>query len=91
VVGLLLFAYSAQLSHNSLFYYLCGITIGVTTSFLIIILFISRFIPKVCILSMFLFVVSILLLLCFLHLETIDDWLLRNQLYVESLCCSNVG
>jgi len=46
IVGLLLFRYSDRLSHNSLFYYLCGITIGVTTSFLIIILFISRLIPK---------------------------------------------
>lgn len=47
IVGLFLFEYSARLSHNSLFYYLCGMTIGVTASFMIIILLISRLIPKV--------------------------------------------
>lgn len=66
VVGVLLFAYSAQLSHNLLFYYLCGITIGVTTSFFIIILFISRFIPKVRILLKVIFVVIILFFICFI-------------------------
>jgi len=49
IVGIFLFGYSARLSHNSLFYYLCGITVGVTASFVIIILLISRLIPKVCI------------------------------------------
>lgn len=48
LVGLFLFGYSARLSHNSLFYYLCGITIGVSASVLIIIILISRLIPKVC-------------------------------------------
>lgn len=47
MVGLFLFSYSARLSHNSLFYYLCGITIGVTASFVVIIILISRLIPKV--------------------------------------------
>ncbi|XP_050434770.1 nuclear envelope integral membrane protein 1 [Adelges cooleyi] len=46
IIGLYLFAYSARLSYNSLFYYLCGITIGVCASFLVVIFFISRFIPK---------------------------------------------
>ncbi|XP_025204616.1 nuclear envelope integral membrane protein 1 [Melanaphis sacchari] len=46
IVGIFLFGYSARLSHNSLFYYLCGITVGVTASFVIIILLISRLIPK---------------------------------------------
>ncbi|CAI6347603.1 unnamed protein product [Macrosiphum euphorbiae] len=46
IVGICLFGYSARLSHNSLFYYLCGITVGVTASFVIIILLIGRLIPK---------------------------------------------
>ncbi|XP_025416716.1 nuclear envelope integral membrane protein 1a [Sipha flava] len=46
IIGIFLFGYSSRLSHNSLFYYLCGITIGVTASFIIIILLISRLIPK---------------------------------------------
>ncbi|XP_015373750.1 PREDICTED: nuclear envelope integral membrane protein 1 [Diuraphis noxia] len=46
IVGIFLFGYSARLSHNSLFYYLCGITVGVTASFVVIILLISRLIPK---------------------------------------------
>lgn len=47
MIGLIMFGYSARLSHNTLFYYLCGITIGVTTSFIIIIILIGRLIPKV--------------------------------------------
>lgn len=47
LVGLFVFGYSARLSHNTLFYYLCGISIGVTTSFIIIIILIGRLIPKV--------------------------------------------
>lgn len=46
IVGIFLFGYSARLSHNSLFYYLCGVIVGVTASFVIIILLISRLIPK---------------------------------------------
>ncbi|XP_050543417.1 nuclear envelope integral membrane protein 1 [Daktulosphaira vitifoliae] len=46
IFGLVLFALSEKLSHNSLFYYLCGICIGVSASFLVIIFFISRLIPK---------------------------------------------
>lgn len=66
IIGLLLFGYSAQLSHNLLFYYLCGITVGVTASFVIIILLISRFIPKVCILlTLYIYIYIVLFLLCF--------------------------
>lgn len=69
IIGLLLFGYSAQLSHNLLFYYLCGITVGVTASFVIIIILISRFIPKVCILFtlyiIYMYVCIVLFVLCF--------------------------
>ncbi|VVC24562.1 NEMP family [Cinara cedri] len=46
LVGVLLFGYSARLSHNSAFYYLCGITIGVSASFIIVLFLIGRLIPK---------------------------------------------
>jgi len=47
VVGLLLFSYSDRLSGNSLFYYLCAITISIATSFFVIIMLVGRLIPKV--------------------------------------------
>ncbi|KAL5243648.1 hypothetical protein ACI65C_011058 [Semiaphis heraclei] len=54
IVGIFLFGYSARLSHNSLFYYLCGITVGVTASFVIIILLISLgYLGASCMLSLY--------------------------------------
>lgn len=59
LIGLFLFGYSSRLSHNSLFYYLCGISIGVTASLFIIILFIGRLIPKVSALFNVMFIIYV--------------------------------
>lgn len=45
--GLLLFFLSAKLSKNSLFFYLCGIFLGIFASVLVLVWFISKLIPKV--------------------------------------------
>jgi len=46
--GLFVFGYSARLSRNTLFLYLCCITVSVTTSLVIVMILISRLIYKVC-------------------------------------------
>ncbi|KAF2896117.1 hypothetical protein ILUMI_10059 [Ignelater luminosus] len=43
--GILLFFSANQLCKNVIFYYLCGITLGVCASFLILIYFLSRMLP----------------------------------------------
>ncbi|XP_049827271.1 nuclear envelope integral membrane protein 1a isoform X2 [Schistocerca gregaria] len=45
-VAMLTFMSAPQLSENSLFYYICGISLGITASFLILTYFISRLFPK---------------------------------------------
>lgn len=47
VGGVILFLAAPYLSSNPLFYYICGITLGVTTSFLILVYLVSKLIPKV--------------------------------------------
>lgn len=44
--GVFLFLAAPRLSSNPLFYYICGITLGVTTSFLILVYILSKLIPK---------------------------------------------
>lgn len=44
---MLLFFYAQILSQNIIFYYLCGITMGIACSFLILIYLIGRLIPNV--------------------------------------------
>lgn len=90
IVGLFLFGYSARLSHNSLFYYLCGITIGVTASFVIIILLISRLIPKVCTLCSMYIYFFLRSVKFFFFVEKNDGRISGSKLYVKSLCYSNV-
>lgn len=46
-VGLFVFFTAASLSQNPLFYYLSGILLGIFASFLVVIYFISKLIPKV--------------------------------------------
>lgn len=45
--AVVLFITAPKLSSNPLFYYICGITIGITTSFLIVVYLTSKLIPKV--------------------------------------------
>jgi hypothetical protein len=45
--GVVLFISAPKLSNNPLFYYICGILVGICTSFIILIYVISRVIPKV--------------------------------------------
>lgn len=47
VVGLLLFFYAKTLSQTPLFYYLTGICVGIFASFLVLVYFTSKIIPKV--------------------------------------------
>lgn len=90
IVGLLLFGYSARLSYNSLFYYLCGITIGVSASFVIILLLISRLIPKVS--APVRYVVFFFFNKFFFYLlEKVNGGIFRSKLNDESLCHSNVN
>lgn len=49
-IGLLLFLSSKRLSETPLFYYICGILLGIFASFLILVYLISKLFPKVCIL-----------------------------------------
>jgi hypothetical protein len=49
--GVLLFISAPKLSNNSLFYYVCGITVGISASFLILVYMMSKLLPKVCIVS----------------------------------------
>lgn len=46
-IGISLFLTAPRLSSNPLFYYICGITLGVTTSFIILVYILSKLIPKV--------------------------------------------
>jgi hypothetical protein len=45
-VGLFMFFSAKQLSQNSLFYYLCGIILGISASFLVVVFLISKLIPR---------------------------------------------
>lgn len=47
VVGLLLFFYARTLSQTPLFYYLTGIFVGIFASFLVLVYFSSKLIPRV--------------------------------------------
>lgn len=47
ILGILIFWSGKRLSQNTLFYYLCGITLGVTTSVIILIYFVGKLFPKV--------------------------------------------
>ncbi|XP_044259966.1 nuclear envelope integral membrane protein 1 [Tribolium madens] len=44
--GITLFLSASKLSRNTLFYYICGISLGICTSFLILIYLISRLFPR---------------------------------------------
>ncbi|XP_069702346.1 nuclear envelope integral membrane protein isoform X2 [Periplaneta americana] len=44
--GILLFFSARKLSNNSLFYYICGISVGVLASILIVVYMISKLLPK---------------------------------------------
>lgn len=46
ILGLSIFIYAGSLSHNSLFYYLSGISIGVFASLLVIVYLASKLIPR---------------------------------------------
>ncbi|KAI4500989.1 hypothetical protein M0802_003792 [Mischocyttarus mexicanus] len=46
VIGIALFLFAKRLSHNPLFYYLCGISLGVTASCLILIYFAGKLFPR---------------------------------------------
>ena len=46
-IAISLFLAAPRLSSNPLFYYICGITLGVTTSFIILVYLLSKLIPKV--------------------------------------------
>lgn len=46
VAGILLFLAAPKLSRNPLFYYICGVTAGICLSFLILIYFFSKLLPK---------------------------------------------
>jgi hypothetical protein len=45
--GVLLFISAPKLSKNPLFYYVCGISVGICASFLILIYMTSKLLPKV--------------------------------------------
>jgi len=46
-LGISIYFTAQKLSHNSLFYYICGIIFGITASFLIVVYFGSKLFPKV--------------------------------------------
>lgn len=54
LLGVILFWSAKRLSHNPLFYYLCGISLGVTASLLVLIYFASKLFPRVSIKKYFL-------------------------------------
>lgn len=68
-IGVLTFFSAKKLSNNTLFYYLCGISFGICTSFLILIYFISKLFPKVSIFTPIYFSHDFSILL-----ETDDVW-----------------
>ncbi|KAL1509445.1 hypothetical protein ABEB36_004180 [Hypothenemus hampei] len=46
LLGIMLFLSAAPLSNNTIFHYLCGVSFGIFASFLILIYFISKLLPK---------------------------------------------
>ncbi|XP_020707365.2 nuclear envelope integral membrane protein 1 isoform X2 [Athalia rosae] len=46
ILGIIVFLFAKKLSYDPIFYYICGITLGVTTSLLILIYLISKLLPK---------------------------------------------
>ncbi|XP_003703652.2 nuclear envelope integral membrane protein [Megachile rotundata] len=46
LLGALLYWSARKLSGNPLFYYLCGITLGITTSIIILVYFVSKLLPR---------------------------------------------
>lgn len=46
ILGIFLFFSAEKLSQNTLFYYICGVSLGITASFLILIYFISKLFPR---------------------------------------------
>ncbi|XP_046739234.1 nuclear envelope integral membrane protein 1 isoform X1 [Diprion similis] len=46
ILGILVFLLAKKLSYDPIFYYICGITLGITTSLLVFIYLISRLLPK---------------------------------------------
>jgi hypothetical protein len=46
LMGISLFLSANKLSKNTLFYYICGVSVGICTSFLILIYFVSKLFPK---------------------------------------------
>lgn len=48
VLGAITFWVARKLSGNPLFYYLCGVVLGITTSIVILVYVISKLLPKVC-------------------------------------------
>ncbi|KAK2586000.1 hypothetical protein KPH14_010570 [Odynerus spinipes] len=46
MIGIILFWSAKRLSHNPLFYYLCGICLGVTASLIILVYFASKLVPR---------------------------------------------
>lgn len=46
-LGLLVFFAASKLSNNALFYYLSGILLGIFASFLVLVYFVSKLLPKV--------------------------------------------
>lgn len=47
VLGLIIYWTAHKLSGNPVFYYLCGISLGVTASLIILVYFVSKLLPKV--------------------------------------------
>lgn len=45
--GVVLFLLAPKISHNTLFYYICGVSLGICASFLVLIYFASKIFPKV--------------------------------------------
>lgn len=60
VMGIIVFWCAKILSRNSLFYYVCGITFGVTLSVIILIYLVGKLIPRVVILTIYLITLIIL-------------------------------
>jgi NEMP family len=48
IIGIVVFFLASKLSQNEIFFYLSGMILGVLTSVLILIWFLSKLIPKVC-------------------------------------------
>lgn len=46
IIGCLVFQYAGKLSHNSLFYYITGVTLGICSSFMLLIWLSSKLVPR---------------------------------------------